>query len=467
MPEHQKLWGDWCDRYYLKLLDMGRNGIPAPPKSFKDMEEPEINSWVSNVELAESTNVGEKKYKVKVPVKQEFCKNSQVTKTDVINLPLSLENNATLTGTAAILKEFGKEFSIPCPQINEIPFNKSDKKFDIMAVRTQYDFIRSVDIHQTEMSEMEKQLTSMEKDLDGSTFAGESNSDSESDNSEDGLTREPVLASTKSLQEQKNEKFAEVCGRIKRLVQQSVLSSNDSFFDNLVQQQTSDMKEINSVKDMYKRTVFHHAVEHKNYLLAKVLLTVGINPNCKEGCGATPMSLAVLNADVNMCKLLLDNFAQYSGALFGSFPTPMEMATAMDLTEIVELFNKHSKQNEYPFISLLQKDNCSSTHDQPKNIDIEEFELDETSGETLQTKSKYLYNRSVYEGFPTALIGDVGTCKVNRSVKNKNNTAYKWSTEIPGDMHARGHLCEAAFKAHGKGGFHSCKICYEKTKAHG
>ena len=190
-------------------------------------------------------------------MKQEFCKNSQVTKTDVINLPLSLENNATLTGTAAILEEFGKEFSIPCLQINEIPFNKSDKKFDIMAARTQYDFIRSVDIHQTEMSEMEKQLMSMEKDLamDGSTFAHESNSDSESDDSEDGLTREPVLATAKSLQEQENEKFAEVCGRIKRLVQESVSSSNDSFFDSLVQQLTSDMKEINSVIDMNTRTI--------------------------------------------------------------------------------------------------------------------------------------------------------------------------------------------------------------------
>jgi ankyrin repeat protein len=81
------------------------------------------------------------------------------------------------------------------------------------------------------------------------------------------------------------------------------------------------VKEINNLKDMYKRTISHHAVEHKNYLLAKVLLTVGINPNYKEGCGATPMSLAILNADVNMCKLLLDNFADYSCALFGSFPT--------------------------------------------------------------------------------------------------------------------------------------------------
>ena len=28
-------------------------------------------------------------------------------------------------------------------------------------------------------------------------------------------------------------------------------------------------------------------------------------------------------------------------------------------------------------------------------------------------------------------------------------------TEIPEDMHAKGHVCKAAFKAHGKGGFHN------------
>ena len=65
----------------------------------------------------------------------------------------------------------------------------------------------------------------------------------------------------------------------------------------------------------------------------------------------------------------------------------------------------------------------------------------------------YQYSRSEYKGFPTALVGYVGTCKNNRRVKQRNNTAYGWSTEIPGDMHAKGHLCEATFKAHGKGGF--------------
>ena len=39
-------------------------------------------------------------------------------------------------------------------------------------------------------------------------------------------------------------------------------------------------------------------------------------------------------------------------------------------------------------------------------------------------------------------------------MKNINSTAFGWITEIPGDLHSKGHLCEAVFKAHGKGGFH-------------
>ena len=69
----------------------------------------------------------------------------------------------------------------------------------------------------------------------------------------------------------------------------------------------------------------------KNYVLVKVLLSIGVNPNVKEGCEATAMTIAVLNNDVYMCKILLENFAEYEGAFFGSFPSPLLMATKMDL----------------------------------------------------------------------------------------------------------------------------------------
>lgn len=70
------------------------------------------------------------------------------------------------------------------------------------------------------------------------------------------------------------------------------------------------------------------------------------------------------------------------------------------------------------------------------------------------TSGEFVYKRSECKEFPTAVVGDVGTCKNNRSVKNRDSNAYGWCAEIPGDMYAKGYLCEAAFKALGDGGFH-------------
>jgi hypothetical protein len=110
MPEHKKAWKDWCDAYFLDLIDKSLNVVPKPPKPFAEMTETEFNTWFSKVDLANLESNGGKKFKVKVPSKKNFIQKSQCDKTDIINLPLSLENNATLTGTAAVFKEFGKEF---------------------------------------------------------------------------------------------------------------------------------------------------------------------------------------------------------------------------------------------------------------------------------------------------------------------------------------------------------------------
>lgn len=76
MPEHKKLWNDWCDRYHLELIDKNLNGIPTPPKPFVEMEEAELNSWLSKVDFAKHEDGHERKFKVTVPTKQELCKNS-------------------------------------------------------------------------------------------------------------------------------------------------------------------------------------------------------------------------------------------------------------------------------------------------------------------------------------------------------------------------------------------------------
>ena len=185
MPDHKKLWDDWRDRYLLEFIETSFNYIPTPPKSFETMSETEFNSWLSKIDVSKLEDSQETKFKVAVPTKQVLCKNSQIVKTDVLNLPLSLEDNSSLNGTASIFDEFGKEFLLPCPKNSEIPFNKAVKKFDLQAARTQFDFMRSVSIHQAEMLELQKQMASLEKDLDGANNDNVSSSGSDSNGSEE------------------------------------------------------------------------------------------------------------------------------------------------------------------------------------------------------------------------------------------------------------------------------------------
>lgn len=75
-------------------------------------------------------------------------------KTDILILPLCLENNAATTGTAAIIEQFGKEFGVPCEQ-----------SFDMNAARCHQDFLSSLNKHKSEMTET-MQLTEVEEAFD-------------------------------------------------------------------------------------------------------------------------------------------------------------------------------------------------------------------------------------------------------------------------------------------------------------
>ena len=54
---------------------------------------------------------------------------------------------------------------------------------------------------------------------------------------------------------------------------------------------------------------------------------------------------------------------------------------------------------------------------------------------------------------PMLFAGDQLTCKNFRRVRQKSRNAYGWTSEILGDMHTLGYLCELCFKFHGPGGF--------------
>ena len=57
-------------------------------------------------------------------------------------------------------------------------------------------------------------------------------------------------------------------------------------------------------------------------------------------------------------------------------------------------------------------------------------------------------------GYMSGVVGDIGTCKNNRSVMSRSSGYSNWVGVVPGDLHTKGHLVEACFKEQGPGGFH-------------
>ena len=103
-----------------------------------------------------------------------------------------------------------------------------------------------------------------------------------------------------------------------------------------------------------------------------------------------------------------------------------------------------------PLPFLIQNDRCEVVKTEAEPPVDEQM----SNSDSDDNCSHFTYKRSECRDFPTAVVGDVGTCKNNRGVRNRDSSKYGWFTEVPGDMHAKGYLCEAAFKAHGSGDLH-------------
>ena len=159
-PEHLTIWTEVQDYFLLKVLDSALNSIPDSSKKLQDMDEKEFGDWLAKQDFKERR---QPHFTIKLP-QTTIQSNPCCDKTDTLILPLSLENNATTTGTAAIIEQFGKEFGVPCEHDKEyLPFDKKGQTFDIDAARCHQDFLSSLNKHKSEMAETIRQLTEAEK----------------------------------------------------------------------------------------------------------------------------------------------------------------------------------------------------------------------------------------------------------------------------------------------------------------
>ena len=278
--------------YFTKLLDVGLNAVPNSEKKIDAMSEQEFQAWLKKQILSESHL---QKYKLQKTLPRK--KNEGPTKT--IILPLSIENNATITGTAAVLEHYGQEFEIPCTHSKVVlPYDEILKTFNIEAAREHHEFLYLLQEHKNEIIQLEEQLKSIEKqlpDVEGENVEEDSNTEEVSvDRTHSAVTLQKIDGKLKRI-------FDKLTDKMWR-ANQSVDAAAAVEFKQYLQ---TNRELWENARDHHGCTVMHHAVQNGNLALLQTLINAGVNPNVKERCGATPLTLAVIKAHEEMVKLLL------------------------------------------------------------------------------------------------------------------------------------------------------------------
>ena len=172
----------------------------------------------------------------------------------------------------------------------------------------------------------------------------------------------------------------------------------------------SENSQLMSVKDHLGRSFLHAAVEQQNVKLVQCLLHAGVNPNSKEACGVTPLLIAVITKNKEICQLLVKSQASVRGPLFANVPSPLAVALQIE-AEIYEILSPVASDEE---------DDVITAYD-PGFVKIENMTSDK-DGEGNKIENNC--NRGS-PGFITGIVGDVGTCKTNRGVISRSDV-HNW-----------------------------------------
>ena len=279
-----ELWNEVQDNFLLKLLNTSLNCISCSDKELVDMDEKDFDHWLKN--FSESTTTD---YDIVIPP-LSIKSNPNCIKSDTLILPLSLEDNSTTTGTAAIMEEFGKEFGISCDHAKVyLPFDDRNNEFDLNAAREHHVFISSLHEHKSTMAKTVQQLRETEKAFDLPSMQTESNSDTSN-----GM---------KSQQKIDGE-FKRIFDRLVQKMWQAQQHNDLSKFDQFISWLDDNRQLWEDVRDSRGRTVLHAAVENGNLAFVKTLVSAGVDINAKELCAATPLTIAVVKENEEMAQFL-------------------------------------------------------------------------------------------------------------------------------------------------------------------
>ncbi len=156
-----------------------------------------------------------------------------------------------------------------------------------------------------------------------------------------------------------------------------------------------------------------------------------MNVNAKERCGATALSIAVIEKNEEISKFLLENFAIFGDYFFPLIPSPHAIARTLKL-EVSHLMDEKLKEEMTINLELWKAvqnkedvEQLGSGEDEVSRLDVCQTEQD----------LEYIVKR---KSTLTLFVGDQGTNKVMRGVMRRSEAAYGWCADVSGDLHAKG-----------------------------
>ena len=232
----------------------------------------------------------EQKYKITVPVERSEYPECANVKSTVLLLPLSIEDEVQTCGTASVLKEFASDLKIPGNKKEDyVVLNKTSNKLEVNAARERYVFHKK-------MADHKKDILALRKQFDGKR------SFQDDDNSElDSSLINPTQSATstfKARMKQLSSRMSKIFETMNTLITGKNLEEACKIINLHASQWIGQV-------DEFERNILHLAVEGGNRLLVEALLLAGALVNEPEGCGLTPLMLAINGKNANMVQILL------------------------------------------------------------------------------------------------------------------------------------------------------------------
>ena len=241
--KEDKVFEDLKDTYILTAMDKAYNSMSNSKQKLGDMMESEFNRWLSTHDFAR----GATKYKIKIPATENLVyMEISCTKTNAFVLPLSLENNATISSTSAILQEIETEFKLYSSDKGTefLPYDMLNGRFDVELARSRFEYINSQIKHFSDMTNFEHDLHNTEMHLEGLTLNDlfDEESDNDDNDKSDGNDHGNIttckdsssrLNATCSLENERqrfrkeDEEFWQVYNSISSHVHNAISSNNE------------------------------------------------------------------------------------------------------------------------------------------------------------------------------------------------------------------------------------------------